>query len=178
VEQGSSQLEKLLKKEQDSKIRPRLQMNVKSLEEEAVPFEVEPHTNIRIHDVRVPMSRFKERMIGRKYISIENIVKMMIGDEIEDDWVTIGVIYHRSKRFENKLGQKIQCYDCTDLKDNYFRMFAIDLELDECKNGSVIAVLNCDIIKPSEVNQGHVARWCLGVTITESKIVDEIGRIL
>jgi hypothetical protein len=145
-------LAKLLEKEKIS--RPRLQMEFKPVVHDTVDFEEEPNTKIRISKVKVSMDTFKARMVGREYIPIEDILSRMIGNDIEGDWVAIAVVYHISKKFENKLGQKIQCFDCTDLRGNCFRLFAVDMVLDQCTKGSVIAVLNCEIIKPSEVFLG------------------------
>jgi regulator of replication initiation timing len=147
--QQNVELQMLLEKEKT--IRPRLQMDLKPKKEDDRPFEVEPNTKIRICDVLVPMEIFKYKLVGREFVFIEEIIPKMIGNDIDGDWTTIAVIYHISKRFENKLGQKIQCFDCADLRGYFFRLFVVDSLLDQCSNGSVIAILNCQIIKPSEV---------------------------
>lgn len=158
-------LQELMDKEKQQKLKPRLQMNVKS-DQEKVDFEVEPNTQIRIRDVKVPMDTFKKRLIGRQYVPIDQILS--VREDTENDWVSVGVVYHISRQFENKLGQKVTCYECTDLKDGYFRLFTVDFEAD-CESGSVVALLNCEIVKPVEQN------GTIGLLLPNPKLLMRLG---
>jgi hypothetical protein len=129
----------------------------------------ESHTNIRMHNTLISSEQFSQKMQGRKYVPIGKVLDSMIGDDIDGDWAPIGIVYNKSKVFTSSGGERIQCYHCTDLKKDSFRLFLIENQLENVSCGSVLAVLNCKIVKPSEQN-GE-----LGLVLPSPKLCLKLG---
>ncbi len=94
-----------------------------------------------------------ERMQGRKAIGLSKIQKCMQGDDIPGDWVAIGIIAQKSLRKDRK-GNPYTILKMTNLRDTVVNVFLFGKSHSMHSNekiGSVIAILNPEILLPFEV---------------------------
>ncbi|KAJ3259280.1 minichromosome maintenance- protein [Boothiomyces macroporosus] len=131
------------------------------------------YSKIRLHDMPFDQQELDERMYDRKYVPINNIENTMQDGDINEDWVTIGVVYEQTEPFAVDGGMKIQCLSLTDFQPNgTIRLFLKGSDCVQTDNmlGKVIAILNCDISKPTQNNAE------LALTLTSSLLLMEIGK--
>ncbi|KAJ2999591.1 hypothetical protein HDV02_002556 [Globomyces sp. JEL0801] len=97
----------------------------------------------------VTNEEMKKRMIGRQFIPLRNIQDQVHEDEIEGDWVTIGIVFN-IQSYKNKTNDTNQIVNLIDFNNNTVRLFLIGFHMDFVI-GNVIAILNPSIVLPSEV---------------------------
>lgn len=113
---------------------------------------VEANTKIRIFDYNLDHADLFDLFNGRKIFSIKDVTNHQ-GDILnETDSVVIGVIYHKSKIIQSKQGKAVVCILLTDLNGHQIRLFCAEkaLNINNEPVGSVVALLNPDVVKPSE----------------------------
>ncbi|KAJ3271756.1 minichromosome maintenance- protein [Terramyces sp. JEL0728] len=131
------------------------------------------HSKLRLCDMPISTEELDERMYDRKYVQICDIENTMQDGDINEDWVTIGAVYEQSAPFQLDRGMQIQCLSITDLRANgSIRVFLKGSDCMQNDNlvGSVIAILNGEISKPTQ-NNGELA-----LTLTSSLLLMGIGR--
>ncbi|KAI8901600.1 hypothetical protein BC833DRAFT_114176 [Globomyces pollinis-pini] len=111
---------------------------------------IEYHTKFKMHSTIVTNEEMKKRMIGRQFIPLRNIQDQVHEDEIEGDWVTIGIVFN-IQSYKTKTNDTNQIVNLIDFNNNTVRLFLIGFHMDFVI-GNVIAILNPSIVLPSEMN--------------------------
>ncbi|ORX91230.1 hypothetical protein K493DRAFT_339496 [Basidiobolus meristosporus CBS 931.73] len=103
---------------------------------------------------KVSVETMNERMRGRQMIKLSSIQKSLVRDDIPGNWVTIGVIGEKRPVKTTKKGDPYYVVKISDLKTTislimfgkqYEKLWAEPL-------GSMIAILNPKILKPTDRN--------------------------
>lgn len=112
-------------------------------------------------------------MNDRKFIPLHKISEMMSHDDIPGNWVTIGIVSHKSMPKPTKNGDTYSLsdssycsIDISDLRNTSFRLFLFGTGFErhwKLVIGSVLTLLNPNILQPSEVRLIlTLARWVIG----------------
>lgn len=136
--------------------------------------DVDPFSGLRILKPLVSSEEMKRKMQGRKMIQLSRIAYSLNKnkDDIEGDWVTIGIIVDKLPPKTTKNGQSFSIWKLNDLKktDTIVTLFLFG----ECHNhhwklakGTVIGLLNSKIMPNSKKKK-------LDITLS----VDVAGKLL
>jgi hypothetical protein len=115
---------------------------------------VQSFTNLRMYQTVVSNDDFDKLSKDRQLIKMDKLITSMVENDIKGDWITIGVLYSIIK-VKSKEDDGFYCLSFTDLKNAGCRLF-LEEKVYRGLNGiavqgSVVALLNCQIIIPSEV---------------------------
>lgn len=80
-------------------------------------------------------------------------------------WVTIGIVAERSSPRDSKNGRKFMTVKLTDLNDLTVHLFLFEEAYQKHKTvtiGSIVALLNAEALKPTEVGLRWMAWMCNG----------------
>ncbi|XP_060557335.1 protein MCM10 homolog [Ruditapes philippinarum] len=122
----------------------------------------DPFCGIRIINPRVPMDVFKRKMEGRNLVKISRLVSKMGTDLQKDNWVTLGVVVHKTEPRQSAAGKAYCIWKLSDLqncdKTVTFFLFG-NVYKEHWKNdlGVVIGLLNPSIMDKAEKNQAELA---------------------
>ncbi|KAK6096060.1 hypothetical protein MT418_003934 [Batrachochytrium dendrobatidis] len=132
------------------------------------PVEIEPISGFRIKNRLVSKDQFAERMLNRQVIPISQIRSNMTDNDIIGDWVVIGIIIFKSECKKTKDGDVFCMLRIGDLRGSSVNLFMFR---DVCQShsneqvGSLVAILNPKIIRPSEsratlgLDLDHTKKW-------------------
>ncbi|KAJ3363988.1 minichromosome maintenance- protein, partial [Kappamyces sp. JEL0680] len=88
------------------------------------------------------------------FLEINHILDYAHDDGIAGDWITVGILYHKSRvLWLEKSRVHLVVFSLTDLRGAHFRLFLAGEAFEEKKNqeiGSVVALLNCKVLRPSQ----------------------------
>ena len=77
----------------------------------------DPFFGIKILNPLISSVTLQQRMDGRKQIKVSQIKMHMRGGDIQDDWVTLGVVVFKSEPRTSQKGKKYAIWKLSDLKD-------------------------------------------------------------
>jgi hypothetical protein len=143
-----SKLSLLLQKEKEKDTQPK-QLNKPTVEKAELE-QIEQFSSLRMIDVIMSNEMFAQKMKGRRYIPVKDIIQNMNGNDIDGDWISIGILFNIQKI--NSPDINYTCYSFTTFNDQ-FRLFINSDQLPSSKQseiGSIIAILNPTICVPSE----------------------------
>ncbi|KAJ3179856.1 SPT3 Dosage dependent suppressor of Ty-induced promoter mutations-like protein [Geranomyces variabilis] len=98
----------------------------------------------------------RSRMENRRMVPIPAIAREMRGDDIDGDWVTIGVVFDKSAPRTSSIGKQFSTLKLTDLNGGVVNVFLFDgchIAHEGEAVGSVVAILNAKIKMPNEKGQ-------------------------
>ena len=126
------------------------------------PSVTEAYSKIRIVNPLVSHSLMKMRMEGRKMISIPRIHIKMKTQEVQGDWVTIGVIVGKTNPKTSSAGNPYSIWKLNDLEDlensvSFFLFGEKHKQLWKTDMGTVIGVLNPGMMDAMEKNSSEPA---------------------
>ncbi|GFR66544.1 sensitized chromosome inheritance modifier [Elysia marginata] len=129
---------------------------------EEEPSLTEAYSKIRIVNPLISHSLMKMRMEGRKMISIPRIHLKMKTQEVQGDWVTIGVIVNKSEAKTSSAGKPYSIWRLNDLEDldnsvSFFLFGEKHKQLWKTEPGTVIGVLNPGMMDALEKNSSEPA---------------------
>ncbi|KAI8593450.1 hypothetical protein BDZ88DRAFT_142697 [Geranomyces variabilis] len=110
----------------------------------------------------------RSRMENRRMVPIPSIAREMRGDDIDGDWVTIGVVFDKSAPRTSSIGKQFSTLKLTDLNGGVVNVFLFDgchIAHEGEAVGSVVAILNAKIKMPNEKGQylalqiSHGDKW-------------------
>ena len=118
---------------------------------EEEPSVTDAYSKIRIVNPLISHSLMKMRMEGRKMISIPRIHLKMKTQEVQGDWVTIGVVVGKSEPKTSSAGNPYSIWKLNDLEDlensvSFFLFGEKHKQLWKTSLGTVIGVLNPGIM--------------------------------
>ncbi|KAJ3157071.1 SPT3 Dosage dependent suppressor of Ty-induced promoter mutations-like protein [Geranomyces variabilis] len=117
---------------------------------------LETFSNLRLSTCLVPPSEMRSRMENRRMVPIPSIAREMRGDDIDGDWVTIGVVFDKSAPRTSSIGKQFSTLKLTDLNGGVVNVFLFDgchIAHEREAVGSVVAILNAKIKMPNEKGQ-------------------------
>ncbi|KAK3612028.1 hypothetical protein CHS0354_021704 [Potamilus streckersoni] len=122
----------------------------------------DPHSGIRIINPRVSMFELKEKMYGRKMIKISNLACKMNSADMQGNWVTIGVVVHKSEPRQSSSGKTFCIWKLSDLQDcdkviTFFLFGNVYKEHWKNDISSVVGLLNATPMDKAEKIQADVA---------------------
>jgi hypothetical protein len=127
---------------------------VRLKERKAVDLEnlvVDRYSNLRIINSTANLHNMDRLMADRKFIHISNIaLQACKDDDIRGNWITSGILFAPPK------SRDVASFCCINLTDmsNTVRIFFFGDAKDQFSklaNGTIISILNPDILKPAEV---------------------------
>ncbi|GAB6029683.1 hypothetical protein CHUAL_005412 [Chamberlinius hualienensis] len=115
---------------------------------------------IAIKNPVVSSVEMKERMTGRRLISMSLISMNMRGGDIEGDWVTVGVIVKKNDQRKSVKGSTYSIWSMSDLKDcnkmvSLFLFGKTNEQHWKTSVGSVIGILNPSIMPNKDSYKGN-----------------------
>ncbi|KAL3851925.1 hypothetical protein ACJMK2_015620 [Sinanodonta woodiana] len=122
----------------------------------------DPHSGIRIINPRVSMFELKEKMYGRKIIKISNLSSRMNSTDMQGNWVTIGVVVHKSEPRQSSSGKTFCIWKLSDLQDcdkvlTFFLFGTVYKEHWKNDVSTVVGLLNATPMDKAEKIQTDVA---------------------
>lgn len=115
----------------------------------------EPFSGIRIKNRLVSSQLLKERMETRIAVRVGEVQQHMRGGRITKNWVLFGVLHDKSSTRTAANGKKFITAKLTNMNDQHMGLFFFDdayLKYRFETQGSILALLNPEILKPSEVH--------------------------
>lgn len=126
----------------------------------------DPYSGIRIIKPLVSSDLMEARMSGRKMVKM-SLLDGFVRNKITEDWVTIGVVVHKSPPKTSKTGNTFSIWKMTDLVDcdNLVSVFLFgDVHQQHWKTavGSVVGILNPSVM-PNRDSFGSRSEVCLSI---------------
>ncbi|KAI9096618.1 hypothetical protein DFS34DRAFT_650709 [Phlyctochytrium arcticum] len=95
------------------------------------------------------------RLHSLQVVSLRRLIRTYVGpaDEPPSDWITIGIVAHKSEQRTASNGKPFRIFKLSDLNGANVNMFLFDKVLQmwgECDVGMVLVILNPKIMLPSE----------------------------
>ncbi|XP_076340832.1 minichromosome maintenance 10 homolog isoform X2 [Tachypleus tridentatus] len=118
--------------------------------------ETDPYSGIRIIKPLVSSAIMKARMEGRRMVRMSLIRNCMRGGDIEGDWVTVGVITHKTdSKTSSKTGKTFSVWKMSDLRDcssiiSLFLFGEVYQQHWKASIGTVVGILNASIMPKQE----------------------------
>ncbi|XP_067143547.1 protein MCM10 homolog [Centruroides vittatus] len=124
--------------------------------------EFEIYSNLRIINPLISSSVMKSRMEGRKLVKMSSIRLHMRGNDIEGDWVTVGVIVKKVPPNTSKKGNVYSIWKMNDLKNcekfvNFFLFGEVHKQHWKTTVGMVVAFLNANIMTDRNKNSDEIS---------------------
>ncbi|XP_052779218.1 protein MCM10 homolog isoform X1 [Mya arenaria] len=139
---------------------PKTTSLVKEDERESV---TDPFCGIRIVNPRISMAEFKRKMDGRNMMKISRLLSNPGNADLQkDNWVTMGVVVHKTEPRQSAAGKTFCIWKLSDLqsceKTVTFFLFG-NVYKDHWKNdlGIVVGLLNPSVMDKAEKIQSEVA---------------------
>ncbi|KAI8927579.1 hypothetical protein BC831DRAFT_451963 [Entophlyctis helioformis] len=128
-----------------------------SVEDSAPPVHVETESisGLRVKNRLVPETNMQARMQGRQYVPLSKLSEALVSDDVEGDWVVIGVIVHKGENKTTKSGDPFISMRVSDLRGTMLNVLMFrDVHQAHWKEkvGSIVAILNPSILKATEVH--------------------------
>ncbi|KAH6570193.1 hypothetical protein BASA82_001161 [Batrachochytrium salamandrivorans] len=143
-------------------------MTIPSTDSDIGQIEIEVNTELRIKNRTVTETDLKGLMLNRQLIAIPKIRGNMSDDDIFGDWVVMGVIVFKSGNKKTTSGDPYCMMRIGDMRGATVNLFMFrDVFQAHSKErvGSLVAILNPKIIKPSEsrstlgLDLDHIQKW-------------------
>ena len=138
----------------------------------------DPFFGINILNPLISSVTLRDRMEGRKLIKLPQIKSYMRGGDIQDDWVTMGVIVHKSEPRTSQKGKKYAIWKLSDMKDctktcSFFLFSEVFTTHWKMAVGSVIGLLNPNFLKNE--NEGKSSNEDISFTVDHHQKVLHVG---
>ncbi|XP_052282669.1 protein MCM10 homolog isoform X2 [Dreissena polymorpha] len=123
----------------------------------------DPFCGIRIVNPRISMEEFRRKMDGRHMVKISRLASKPGHTDLQkDNWVTMGVVVHKTEPRQSAAGKTFCIWKLSDLQhcDRTVTFFLFgNVYKDHWKNdlGVVIGLLNPSVMDKAEKNQSEVA---------------------
>ncbi|KAI8920112.1 hypothetical protein DFJ77DRAFT_507444 [Powellomyces hirtus] len=114
---------------------------------------IESYSGLRLSNRIISVAEMHERMQGRRMVPLHKIAQEMRADDIDGDWVTVGVLFDKSAPRVSAKGTQYCTLRLTDLNKNVINAFLFEscfTKHSENAVGSVVAILNPKILMPNE----------------------------
>ena len=132
---------------------------------------VDPYSGLRIINPLISSAEMKARMDGRKMVKM-SLIKTHFNkslNDIEGDWVTIGIIINKVDPKVSKNGKKFSIFKLSDLKTekmvSFFLFGEVHSQHWKLPVGTVIGLLNPNFLPENRDNQSKNANDLCSLTI-------------
>jgi DNA polymerase III alpha subunit len=118
--------------------------------------EHEKYSGFCIRNRLVSSALMDERMQGRVAVRVREMASHMRGGKITKNWVLLGVFCDKSSPRTSSRGNKFLIAKLSDLAGESVNLFLFDDAFHKYRmtsQGSIFAVLNPEILKPTEVSK-------------------------